>query len=172
MTAVVHWSTCDKTICNADQLYTRICSGWAPCKVLHSSAGPVNMWNPSLLYLWIQRYTYFEKRSLQWSLRKRDGVSNHRRLECLLNRLFRSRSKKTPKLRVTGLFRGIHRWPMGSPHTGPVMRKMLPFDDVIMFLLMLIRQKTIAFTTPFLSFWIISDRTNVVGNHICIKRKK
>ena len=27
---------------------------------------------------------------------------------------------------------GIHRWPVNSPHKGPVMRKMLPFDDVIM----------------------------------------
>ena len=28
--------------------------------------------------------------------------------------------------------RGIHRWPVVSPHKGPVTRKMLPFDDVIM----------------------------------------
>ena len=27
---------------------------------------------------------------------------------------------------------GIHRWPMNSPHKGPVTRNMLPFDDVIM----------------------------------------
>ena len=28
--------------------------------------------------------------------------------------------------------RGIHRRPVNSPHKGPVMRKMFPFDDVIM----------------------------------------
>ena len=28
--------------------------------------------------------------------------------------------------------RGIHRWPVNSPHKGPVTRKMLPFDDIIM----------------------------------------
>ena len=28
--------------------------------------------------------------------------------------------------------RGIHRWPMNSPHNWPVTRKMFPFDDVIM----------------------------------------
>ena len=28
--------------------------------------------------------------------------------------------------------RGIHRWPVNSPHKWPVTRKMLPFDDVIM----------------------------------------
>ena len=27
---------------------------------------------------------------------------------------------------------GIHRWPMNSPHKGPVTRKMFPFDYVIM----------------------------------------
>ena len=28
--------------------------------------------------------------------------------------------------------RGIHRWPVNSPHKWPVTRRMLPFDDVIM----------------------------------------
>ena len=28
--------------------------------------------------------------------------------------------------------RGIHRWPVNSPHKGPVTRKMIPFDDAIM----------------------------------------
>ena len=43
---------------------------------------------------------------LQWHHNERDGVSNHRRFDCLLNRLFMRRSKKTPKLRVTGLCEG------------------------------------------------------------------
>ena len=30
--------------------------------------------------------------------------------------------------------KGIHRWPVDSPHKGPVTRKMFPFDDVIMML--------------------------------------
>ena len=32
---------------------------------------------------------------------------------------------------------GIHRWPVNSPHKGPVTRKMFPFDDVIMWCLLL-----------------------------------
>ena len=28
--------------------------------------------------------------------------------------------------------RGIHRWPVNSPHRGPITREMFPFDDVIM----------------------------------------
>ena len=63
---------------------------------------------------------------------ERDGVSNHGLHDCLLNCLFRHRSKKTSKLRVTGLCVG------NSPVTGefpaqmPVTRKAFPFDDVIM----------------------------------------
>ena len=44
--------------------------------------------------------------SLQWRHNERDGVSNHQPHDCLLNRLFRRRSKKTSKLRVTGLCEG------------------------------------------------------------------
>ena len=29
--------------------------------------------------------------------------------------------------------RAIHRWPVDSPHKGPVTQKMFPFDDVIMY---------------------------------------
>ena len=43
---------------------------------------------------------------LQWCHNERDGVSNHQPHDCLLNRLFRRRSKKTTKLRVTGLCEG------------------------------------------------------------------
>ena len=41
--------------------------------------------------------------SLRWRHNGRDSVSNHQLHGCLLNRLFRRRSKKTSKLRVTGL---------------------------------------------------------------------
>ena len=43
---------------------------------------------------------------LQWRHNESDGISNHRRLDCLFKPLFRHRSKKTPKLRVTGLCEG------------------------------------------------------------------
>ena len=44
--------------------------------------------------------------ALYWRHNERDGVSNHQPNDCLLNRLFRRRSKKTSKLRVTGLCAG------------------------------------------------------------------
>ena len=61
-----------------------------------------------------------------------DCVSNHHPHDCLLKRLFMRRSKKTSKLRVTGLCAGIHRSPVNSLHKGPVTRKIFPFDEVIM----------------------------------------
>ena len=44
--------------------------------------------------------------TLQWRHNGRDGVSDHQPHGCLLNRLIRCRSKKTSKLRVTGLCGG------------------------------------------------------------------
>ena len=69
--------------------------------------------------------------ALQWRHNERDGVSNHQPQDCLLNRLFGRRSKKTSTLRVIGLCGGIHRWPVNSSNKGPVAQKMFPFDDVI-----------------------------------------
>ena len=69
-------------------------------------------------------------RSLLWRHNGCDSVSNHQAHDCLPNRLFRRRSKKTSKLRVTGLW-----GPVNSPHWWPVTRKMFPFDDVIMWFL-------------------------------------
>ena len=48
----------------------------------------------------------WSRSSLEWRHTERNGVTNHGRLDCLLNRLFRRRSKKTWKLRVTDLYEG------------------------------------------------------------------
>ena len=40
---------------------------------------------------------------LRWPHNQRDSVPNHQPHDCLLNRLFRGRWKKTSKLRITGL---------------------------------------------------------------------
>ena len=50
--------------------------------------------------------------TLRWRHNRCDSVSNHQPHECLLNRLFRRRWKKTSKPRVTGLCAG------NSPVTG------------------------------------------------------
>ena len=75
---------------------------------------------------------YGSAQPLRWRQNGRDSVSNHQPHDCLFNRLFRRRSKKTSKLRVTGLCVGNSPGPVNSPHKWPVTRKMFPFDDVIM----------------------------------------
>ena len=57
--------------------------------------------------------------SLQWHHNEHDDGPNHGRLCCLLNRLFRHRSKKTSKLRVTGLCEGN---PLMTPRGFPSQR--------------------------------------------------
>ena len=70
--------------------------------------------------------------TLHWRHNDHDGVWNHQPHGCLFNRLFRRRSKKTSKLRVTGPCVGNSPGPVNSPHKGPVMRKMFPFDENLM----------------------------------------
>ena len=70
--------------------------------------------------------------TLRWRHNDHDGGSNHQPHGCVLNRLLRRKSKKTSKLRFTGLCVGNSPGPVNSPHKGPVTRKMFPFDDVIM----------------------------------------
>ena len=91
-----------------------------------------NMENVSIWWCHHDPGQDFQNMSLQWRYNDHDGVSNHQPHHCLLNRLFRRRSRKTSKLRVTGLCVGNSPGPVNSPHKGPVMRKMFPFDDVIM----------------------------------------
>ena len=105
--------------------------------------GPVNSSLNLALYMCSRRvidllsweppfvYRYWPS-SLQWRHNEGNGVSNHRRLGCLLNRLSRHSSNKTSKLHVTGLCEGNPKVTVDSPHKGPVTRKICPFDGVIM----------------------------------------
>ena len=81
---------------------------------------------------WQPKSTKARLTALRWRHNDHGSVSNHQPHSCLLNRLFRRKSKKTSKFRVTGLCVGNSPGPVNSPHKGPVTRKMFPFDDVIM----------------------------------------
>ena len=61
--------------------------------------------------------------TLRWRLNGRDGGLNHQPRDCLLNRLFGRRSKKTSKLRVTGLCVG------NSPGTGEFPAQMASYAE-------------------------------------------
>ena len=63
-----------------------------------------------------QRYIF---KTLRWRHNGRDSISNHQPYDCLLNRLFRRRWTKTPKLRATGLCAG------NSPRTGEFPAQMV-----------------------------------------------
>ena len=76
--------------------------------IQHQSATDVAEQKSPILY----EYQYRFSTPLQWRHNEHVGVSNHQPRDCLLNRLFRRRSKKTSKLRVTGFCEG------NSPVTG------------------------------------------------------
>ena len=59
------------------------------------------------------------------------------------------RKHQSPALQA--FVRGIHRWPVNSPHKGPVVQKMFPFDDVIKWTIQIIRQFDFCDTTCQLS---------------------
>ena len=59
-----------------------------------------------------------ESCTLRWRHNELDNVSDHQPHDCLLNRLFGRRSKKTSKPRVTGLCAG------NSPETGEFLAQM------------------------------------------------
>ena len=62
-------------------------------------------------------------KSLQWRHNDLDCVSNHQPHDCLPNRLFRRRSKKISKLRVTGICAG------NSPGTGEFPAQMASYAE-------------------------------------------
>ena len=55
------------------------------------------------MILIVRGYKIHTNITLHWRHNECDGVSNRQPHDCLLDRLFRRRSKKTSKLRVTGL---------------------------------------------------------------------
>ena len=57
--------------------------------------------------------------------------------------------------------RGIHRWPVNSPHKGPVTGKMFPFDDVIMWFDFVPHRYTLlaAWISP--QYWFLRNRFKI-----------
>ena len=69
--------------------------------------------------------------SLLWRHNECDGVSNHQPHDCLLYSGVDQRKHQSSA--SLAFVWGIHRGQVNSPHKWPVTRKMIPFDDVIMF---------------------------------------
>ena len=111
-----HWVLLFKTL--LPPVFISNCIHWIIC----------SLQNQGFVYQHISYIVY----PLEWRHNGLHSVSNHQPCHCLLNRLFRCRLKKTSKLRVTGHCAGNSPGPVNSPYKGPVTRKMVPFDDVIM----------------------------------------
>ena len=57
--------------------------------------------------------------------------------------------------------RGIHRWPVNSPHKSPVTRNLFPFDGVIMSDRLPVRRKSIIW--KMLGYcWLVGWQTNMI----------
>ena len=81
------------------------CAGVSHCLVLPMALGIIRAAETAVSLI-------KSRSSLQWRHNERYGISTYQPRHCLLNRLFMRRSKKTSKLRVTGL------WTGNSPVTG------------------------------------------------------
>ena len=57
---------------------------------------------------------------------------NSQSFDCMFNNSCVPTSKKLQSPRYWPFVRGIHRWTVNSPHKGPLSRKKLPFEDIIM----------------------------------------
>ena len=69
---------------------------------------------------------------LPWRHNGRHDVSNHM-YSTVCSTVCASHHQRKYRSPCYWLFlRGIHRWPVVSPHKGPTTREMFPFDDVIM----------------------------------------
>ena len=103
--------------------------------------------------------TFWISFSLLWHHNGRDGVSNHQPHDCLLNRSFRCRSKKTSKLRVTGLCVGNSQGTGEFPAQMASNAEIFPFDDVIMDTILVIElyqqmSRCLTGARGYITFWI------------------
>ena len=118
---------------------------WWIVKLLKSlcfctSSPEINQWNvycfTPLFWSWDVLNTKQRMRaslkSLRWRHNENDSVSNHQARDCFLNRLLRHRSKKTSKLRVTGLCVWNLHWTGKFPAQMASNAENVSFDDVIM----------------------------------------
>ena len=97
------------------------CSRWKICSVVYLSISFHKKWIEVIRWMLVlpghqlfamSQDFVWSRRPLHWRRNERDGILNYQPHDCLLNRLFRRRSKKPWKLRVTGLCEG------NSPVTG------------------------------------------------------
>ena len=93
-------------------LYMCVCPFWSHYTTCNSAL--------ALMRVCATCWSHYTLITSQWRHNEHDGVSNHQLHDCLLRHLFTRRSKKTSKVRVTGLCEGNSPVTVNSPHKGPV----------------------------------------------------
>ena len=110
-----------KCICNK-------CSSWYRFLVTFTLAEGGHMHGPFHLFSHQSRTIS----PLRWRHNDHDGVSNHQPHGCLLNRLFRRRSKKTSKRSITGLCVGNSPGWVNNREAGDFRRHRAQYDVILM----------------------------------------
>ena len=86
----------------------------------------------TVLHLAASHNNHNNHKALRWRHSGSDSVSNHS-LTIVYSTVYSDADLSIHQSSASLAFvRGIHRWPVNSPHKWPVTRKMFPFDDVIM----------------------------------------
>ena len=92
----------------------------------------LNLYIASIVSFWINYVwcTPPSSWSLQWHHDERDKITS---VAIVCSTIYSGADQRKHQTSASLAFvRGIHRWPVNSPHKVPVTRKMLPFDNVIM----------------------------------------
>ena len=69
--------------------------------------------------------------TLHWRHNEHDGISQISSLQIYSTVYSGADHRKHQSSASLAFVRGIHRWPVNSPHKGPVTRKTFPFDYII-----------------------------------------
>ena len=69
--------------------------------------------------------------TLQWCHNERDGIFLITSLTIVHSTIYSGIDQRKQSFGSLAFVRGIHRWPVNSPHKWPVTRKLFPLDDVI-----------------------------------------
>ena len=113
---------CDRNVHTSTHFFYKFGALWDIC-LIHCGICEVGLCSGNIrghfpeLWEYLLSSHIIHGHTLQWRHNEHDGVSNHQRQGCLLNRLFRRRSKKTSNLRITGPLCGKFTGDRWIPHT-------------------------------------------------------
>ena len=105
-------------------------SGKAAC--LNDKSGAIKLGLPILEEMALHAFSIVTSAVPHRHHNDRYDVLNHRLSIVCSNGCSGADQRKHQSSASLAFVKGIHRWPVNSPHKGPVTRKMFSFDDVIM----------------------------------------